>query len=168
MLMPASLTRSRSREFLAGAASEPLQPRSLPIQRTLVKKHMYYPRGEIPTLFPIVHLFHSKPSHNFFSRWRNRTRGDVMTFFPERNYLDDRPPFLSKPISYFFATRFGYRSPLIVSIIRFDSLPWTRNLFLDFIEKCAHSRSNGFLASQQPLELDRAQVICHICKSHCA
>lgn len=122
MLMPASLTRSRSREFLAGAASEPLQPRSLPIQRTLVKKHMYYPRGEIPTLFPIVHLFHSKPSHNFFSRWRNRTRGDVMTFFPERNYLDDRSPFLSKPISYFFATRFGYRSPLIVSIIRFDSL----------------------------------------------
>lgn len=135
MLMPASLTRSRSREFLASAASEPLQPRSLRIQPTLVKKHMYYPRREIPTLFPIVHLFHSKPLQ-FLLSMQNRTR-DVMTFFPERNYLKIVPTihFCRNSISYSLAPIASWL--LIDNLIRFSSLDATMsNLFLDCRKMC--------------------------------
>lgn len=143
--MPASLTRSRSREFLA---SEPLQPRLLRIQPRLVKKHMYYPRREIPTLFPIVH---SKPSQFLLSMQNRNT--DVMTFFPLPNYFNTRSnhPFFS---IYLLFGILAPRVSIVLPLPTIDSIPFsslrvttTSNLFLDHRKMCLFKSSNGFLDS---------------------
>lgn len=137
MLMPASLTRSRSREFLA-SASEPLQPRSLRIQSTLAKKHMYYPYVEkYRRCFPSSICSTLSP-RNFFSRCRiEHGRND---FLSRTKLLQHRSndPFLSKPIWYSCTSALDPPPPpLIVSIISFDTLLWTMsNLFLHYRKMC--------------------------------
>lgn len=121
MLMPASLTRSRSREFLA-SASEPLQPRSLRIQPTLAKKHMYYPYVEkYRRCFPSSICSTLSP-RNFFSRCR--IEHGLNDFLSRTKLLQHRSndPFLSKPIWYSCTSALDPPPYRIDNFIRYSSL----------------------------------------------